>query len=257
MGLKKMYLLYISPLSSTHLWLRCSNFFNPSKKNSFGFAANRKSQRLISTPTYKRRGFLSVRLFDNRTLDIRDICGNSQVFTKARGRTAGLPGGSYAPPPVETSLTSYRRMKSAGTEGERCWTLLDLKPINGSSGSCLNVFPTSRRASSLPGMWLLSLSVPQLRGICIQGVLSSNLGRGRAFHWYSSIPPGNCRGTTSISPQPFPSKSFTIHQPSYSSTLCSLANHSVAKSATKIVYMTTTRGADKSFALWRKQHATG
>jgi hypothetical protein len=48
----KMYLLYIFPLSSTHLWFRCSNFFNPSKKNSFGCAANRKSQRLISTLTY-------------------------------------------------------------------------------------------------------------------------------------------------------------------------------------------------------------
>jgi hypothetical protein len=44
-----------SPLSSTHLWLRCSSFFNPSKKNSFGFAANRKSQRLISASTYLRR----------------------------------------------------------------------------------------------------------------------------------------------------------------------------------------------------------
>jgi hypothetical protein len=46
-----------SPLSSTHLWLRYSNFFNPSKKNSFGCAANRNignmgSQRLISTLTY-------------------------------------------------------------------------------------------------------------------------------------------------------------------------------------------------------------
>jgi hypothetical protein len=55
---KKMYLLYIFPLlSSTHLWLRCSNFFNPSKKNSFACAANRKignrkGQRLISTFTY-------------------------------------------------------------------------------------------------------------------------------------------------------------------------------------------------------------
>jgi hypothetical protein len=37
-----MYLFYIFPLSSTHLWLRCSNFFNPSKKNSFGCAANRE-----------------------------------------------------------------------------------------------------------------------------------------------------------------------------------------------------------------------
>jgi hypothetical protein len=46
-----------SHLSSTYLSFRCSNFFNPSKKNSFGCAANRKignrkSQRLISTLTY-------------------------------------------------------------------------------------------------------------------------------------------------------------------------------------------------------------
>jgi hypothetical protein len=31
-----------SPLRFTHLWLRCSNCFNLSKKNYFGFAANRK-----------------------------------------------------------------------------------------------------------------------------------------------------------------------------------------------------------------------
>jgi hypothetical protein len=53
-GLKKMYLLYISPPppSSTHLWLRCSNFFNPSKKNSFGCAANRKigKAKVLSAP---------------------------------------------------------------------------------------------------------------------------------------------------------------------------------------------------------------
>jgi hypothetical protein len=47
-----------SPLSSTHLWLRCSNFFNLSKKNSFVCAANRKignrkRQRLLSTPTHE------------------------------------------------------------------------------------------------------------------------------------------------------------------------------------------------------------
>jgi hypothetical protein len=51
------------PLSSTHLWLRCSNFFNPSKKIYFGCAANtkiwnKKSQRLISTPTYIPCSFL-------------------------------------------------------------------------------------------------------------------------------------------------------------------------------------------------------
>jgi hypothetical protein len=53
---KCIYSTY-SPLSSTHLWLLCSNFFNPSKKNSFGCAANmkignRKSQGLINTHTY-------------------------------------------------------------------------------------------------------------------------------------------------------------------------------------------------------------
>jgi hypothetical protein len=52
-----MYLLYIFPLSSIHLWLRCSHFFNLTKKNSFVCSANkkkenRKSQRLISTFTY-------------------------------------------------------------------------------------------------------------------------------------------------------------------------------------------------------------
>jgi hypothetical protein len=38
---KCIYSTY-SPLSPTHLWFRCSNFLNPSKKNSFGCAANRK-----------------------------------------------------------------------------------------------------------------------------------------------------------------------------------------------------------------------
>jgi hypothetical protein len=52
MGLKQYIYSTYSPLSSTHLWLRCSNIFNPPKKNSFGCAANRKSQRLISTPKY-------------------------------------------------------------------------------------------------------------------------------------------------------------------------------------------------------------
>jgi hypothetical protein len=39
MGLKT----YIySALSYTHLWLRCSNFFNPSQKNYFNYVANKK-----------------------------------------------------------------------------------------------------------------------------------------------------------------------------------------------------------------------
>jgi hypothetical protein len=35
-GLKRKICIYstYSPLSSTHLWLHCSNFFNPFKKNS-------------------------------------------------------------------------------------------------------------------------------------------------------------------------------------------------------------------------------
>jgi hypothetical protein len=40
--MKKCIYSTYSPLSSKHLWLRCSNFFNPSKKNSFGCAANKK-----------------------------------------------------------------------------------------------------------------------------------------------------------------------------------------------------------------------
>jgi hypothetical protein len=50
----KLYLLYIFPLSSTHLWLRCSNFFNDSRNILVVVLriGNRKSQRLISTPTY-------------------------------------------------------------------------------------------------------------------------------------------------------------------------------------------------------------
>jgi hypothetical protein len=48
----KMYLLYIFPLNSTHSWLRCSNFFNPSKNCAANrIRGNRKSQRLISIPT--------------------------------------------------------------------------------------------------------------------------------------------------------------------------------------------------------------
>jgi hypothetical protein len=60
-GLKKkcIYSTYSPPELHTHLRLRCSNFFNPSKKNSFVCAANRKIEnwkrpRLISTTTYRQ-----------------------------------------------------------------------------------------------------------------------------------------------------------------------------------------------------------
>jgi hypothetical protein len=48
---KNIFTVHIPPELHTQLWLRCSDFFNPSKKNSFGCAANRKGQRLTSTPT--------------------------------------------------------------------------------------------------------------------------------------------------------------------------------------------------------------
>jgi hypothetical protein len=43
-GIGKMYLLYIFP-PELQTRLRCSNFFNPSKKNYFGCAANRKCEK--------------------------------------------------------------------------------------------------------------------------------------------------------------------------------------------------------------------
>jgi hypothetical protein len=72
--------IYIVPLSSTHLWLRCSNFFNPSEKNSFGCAANRnigsrKCQRLISIPTYSQH-----------TSGIHTPLGNSDILRHNFGR---------------------------------------------------------------------------------------------------------------------------------------------------------------------------
>jgi hypothetical protein len=49
---KNVVTLHISPLSSTHLWLLCSNFFNPSGKDSFGCVANRKIENRKSTLMY-------------------------------------------------------------------------------------------------------------------------------------------------------------------------------------------------------------
>jgi hypothetical protein len=58
----KIYLLYIFPLSSKLLWLRCSNFFNPSKKNSFACAANRKIGKAkdLSAPLCSLRGTIQI-----------------------------------------------------------------------------------------------------------------------------------------------------------------------------------------------------
>jgi hypothetical protein len=51
-GLKTCIYIF-PPELHTHLWLRCSNFFNPSKKNSFVCAVNRKAKDL-SAPLRSR-----------------------------------------------------------------------------------------------------------------------------------------------------------------------------------------------------------
>jgi hypothetical protein len=53
---KNVFTLHIPLDLHIHLWLRCSNFFNPWKIHSYGCAANtkignKKSQKFISTPT--------------------------------------------------------------------------------------------------------------------------------------------------------------------------------------------------------------
>jgi hypothetical protein len=50
----------------------------------------------------------------------------------------------------------------------------------------------------------------------IREVLGSGLGRYtgypvRGFLWYSSVPPGKYRASTSIRARPFPSQNFIIH----------------------------------------------
>jgi hypothetical protein len=62
---KKCVYSTCSPLRSTHLWLRCSKFFNPSKNNSCGCAANRKigkakdlSAPLRTSPYVRISGYL-------------------------------------------------------------------------------------------------------------------------------------------------------------------------------------------------------
>jgi hypothetical protein len=69
---KNVFTLHVPPMTSTHLWLRCSNFFNPSKKNSFGFAANREIGKAIdlSAPL---RNYLHV-----GTANINSNAGQSQ-----------------------------------------------------------------------------------------------------------------------------------------------------------------------------------
>jgi uncharacterized Zn-finger protein len=59
-----------------------SNLFNPSKKNYFGCAANRnignrKSQRLISTPTYSNMAYDYVSMFQKSARN-KSVCNNER-----------------------------------------------------------------------------------------------------------------------------------------------------------------------------------
>jgi hypothetical protein len=50
-------------MSSTHLLLRCSNFFNPSKENSFGCAANHPSAANVAPlPAFERNGYVCLKI---------------------------------------------------------------------------------------------------------------------------------------------------------------------------------------------------
>jgi hypothetical protein len=60
---KKIYFLYIFTLSSTHLRLHYSNFFNPQKKNYFGCTANNQSATNVACSMFENffEVFLDVR----------------------------------------------------------------------------------------------------------------------------------------------------------------------------------------------------
>jgi hypothetical protein len=88
-GLKKCIYSTCSPLISTHLWLRCSNFFNPSKKNSFGCAENRKSQKTYQHPyvhfktcsfSNQQRPSVHYCNYDKKTKTKEGLCSFSVVL---------------------------------------------------------------------------------------------------------------------------------------------------------------------------------
>jgi hypothetical protein len=87
-GLKKYIYSTCSPLSSTHLWLPRSNFFNAFNKNCFGCAANMRSQKHISTPTYikipsyRYPNYLIVFHLPQVWSVFRDVCRFWQVHSK-------------------------------------------------------------------------------------------------------------------------------------------------------------------------------
>jgi hypothetical protein len=87
-----MYLFYIFPSSSTHVWLRWSNFFNPYKKNSFGGTANGKSQYSYLHQVFIPLNFATIILFTEQgcqraTLNLDD---QVPVFMSPSDRVAQL-----------------------------------------------------------------------------------------------------------------------------------------------------------------------
>jgi hypothetical protein len=73
---KCIYSTY-SPMSFTHLWLRCSNCFNLSKKNSLGCAANkeiwsRKAKDLSARLRIKFSSYLTGNIEPNRLTPFRE-----------------------------------------------------------------------------------------------------------------------------------------------------------------------------------------
>jgi hypothetical protein len=79
---KNVFTLHIPPLSSTHLWLRCSNFFNPSKKNYFACSANRKWE---MTKTYQHPYVHFVKWDGRNTMNCRKIrIWNQRVVTNLK-----------------------------------------------------------------------------------------------------------------------------------------------------------------------------
>jgi hypothetical protein len=117
-----MYLLYIFPLSSTHLPLRCFNFFNPSKKNSFGCAANRKIRKAKDLSEPLR---IYAYIDTHRRTEQIDSSGNVSDLCLGGTRFECRP--QHPPGPIELTLlvVSFSFSKHSGIVLLKCsWPYL-------------------------------------------------------------------------------------------------------------------------------------
>jgi hypothetical protein len=75
---KNVFALHISPLSSTHLWLRCSNFWIPFTKNCFDCAANRKIGKVkdLSAPL---RIYTNLHEMNNIFIYVNNVEGDANL----------------------------------------------------------------------------------------------------------------------------------------------------------------------------------